>query len=336
MNRKLPRILLTCGEPAGIGPDLCALIAQQDFPCCLAAIGDPGLMAARARLLGLPLALKILAEGETPPAHQAGTLCVAPLACKTEAVPGRLDPANAAHVLDMIRLGAAACLQGRYDALVTPPAHKAVINDAGFSFTGHTEYLAEIVGGYPVMMLATAGLRVALATTHLPLQAVSAAITRPLLHKVIAVLHRDLRQTFGLREPRILVCGLNPHAGEGGYLGREEIETIAPVLDACRSQGMDLRGPLPADTLFLPKYLDTADAVLAMYHDQGLPVLKHKGFGRAVNITLGLPIIRTSVDHGAALDLAGTGQIDASSLVAAVKLAIELSRNSAANPGQSR
>jgi 4-hydroxythreonine-4-phosphate dehydrogenase len=211
---------------------------------------------------------------------------------------------------------------------VTPPVHKGVINAAGIPFTGHTEYIAGITGGEPVMMLAAPGLRVALATTHLPLREVSAAITREGLVRTLRTLHRDLRQRFGIQDPNILVCGLNPHAGEGGHLGREEIEVIEPVLDSLREEGLRLEGPLPADTLFLPKYLDRADAVLAMFHDQGLPVLKHVGFGRAVNITLGLPIIRTSVDHGTALDLAGSGQADAGSLEAAIEAAIALANGS--------
>jgi 4-hydroxythreonine-4-phosphate dehydrogenase len=218
-------------------------------------------------------------------------------------------------------------LAGSFDALVTAPVHKGIINSAGFQFTGHTEFIAEITGGHPVMMLATEGLRVALATTHLPLKAVSAAITAERLSTVITVLHEDLRKRFGLQQPRILVCGLNPHAGEGGHIGREEVEVIEPVLVAFRDAGMHLQGPFPADTVFLPKYLDHADAVLAMYHDQGLPVLKYKGFGQAANITLGLPIIRTSVDHGTALDLAGTGRVDTGSLETAIRVAIEMAQS---------
>jgi 4-hydroxythreonine-4-phosphate dehydrogenase len=322
-----PRLLLTTGEPAGIGPDLCVAVAHKAFPCALTVIGDPDLLAERAARLGLPLQL-ITAENPATARHRPGTLAVWPAARAASRAPGRLDPANAGYVLDIIAEGTRACLAGHYDALVTPPVHKGVINAAGIPFTGHTEYIAGITGGEPVMMLAAPGLRVALATTHLPLREVSAAITREGLARTLRTLHRDLRRRFGIQDPNILVCGLNPHAGEGGHLGREEIEVIEPVLDSLREEGLRLEGPLPADTLFLPKYLDRADAVLAMFHDQGLPVLKHVGFGRAVNITLGLPIIRTSVDHGTALDLAGSGQADAGSLEAAIEAAIALANGS--------
>ena len=319
-----PRILLSSGEPAGIGPDLCLLAgASGSYSCELVVLGDPDLLRSRAQSLGLDIALEPY-RVENPWSPGPGKLRYMPIAGASAARAGCLDPASAPHVLDMLRSGVTACLRGDFDALVTAPVHKGVINDAGFPFTGHTEFIAEMTGGCPVMMLATAGLRVALATTHLPLAEVSAAITSDRLATVIEVLHRDLIARFGVAAPRILVCGLNPHAGEGGHLGREEIEVIEPVLSRLRGQGMDLIGPLPADTLFLPKYLDAADAVLAMYHDQGLPVLKHKGFGRAVNITLGLPIIRTSVDHGTALDLAGTGAIDRGSLDVAVETAVEM------------
>ena len=322
---RLPRILLSAGEPAGIGPDLCALIAQQRFPCALAVVADPELLAARARLLGVPLRLRLLDAAAGLDAQQPGCLDVLPVSCPSAPVCGQLDPAHAAYVLETLELGVRACLAGRFDALVTAPVHKGVINDAGFAFSGHTEFIAAMTGGHPVMMLATEGLRVALATTHLPLKEVSAALTPGRLRAVLDVLHGDLRARFGLADPRILVCGLNPHAGEGGHLGREEIEVIEPVLAALRETGMRLVGPLPADTLFLPQNLDQADAVLAMYHDQGLPVLKYKGFGRAVNITLGLPLIRTSVDHGTALDRAGTGRIDRGSLEAAIQVALDMS-----------
>jgi 4-hydroxythreonine-4-phosphate dehydrogenase len=322
----IPKLLLTTGEPAGIGPDLCAMLAQKALPCDLVAVGDPGLLEARAARLGLPLRVERAEPGEPSREHQPGTLRVWPVATVVEAVPGRLDPANAAYVLATLDQGVKACLAGQFDALVTNPVHKGVINEAGVAFTGHTERIAEITGGEPVMMLAAPGLRVALATTHLPLAEVSRAITRERLDAIVRALHRDLRLRFGIPHPRILVCGLNPHAGEGGHLGREEIEVIEPVLASLRAEGMDLSPALPADTLFLPKYLDKADAVLAMYHDQGLPVLKHLGFGRAVNITLGLPIVRTSVDHGTALDLAGTGKADLGSLEAAVETAIALAQ----------
>jgi 4-hydroxythreonine-4-phosphate dehydrogenase len=323
-----PRLILTTGEPSGIGPDLCVRIAGQELPCDLTVIGDPELLEERAERLGLDLRVEPR-ESETPREHKPGTLRVWPAARAADKTCGRLNPANAAYVLETIAGAARACLDGRYDAMVTAPVHKGVINQAGISFTGHTEYIAGITGGEPVMMLAAPGLRVALATTHLPLSEVSRAITRERLDRILRILHRDLRDRFGIPEPRILVCGLNPHAGEGGHLGREEIEVIEPALEALREEGLRLYGPLPADTLFLPKYLDHADAVLAMYHDQGLPVLKHLGFGRAANITLGLPIIRTSVDHGTALDLAGTGKADAGSLEAAIEAAIDMVRRAA-------
>jgi len=319
----LPRILLTSGEPAGIGPDLCVLAGQLPFPCSLTVIVDPGVLEERAKMLGVGLQLTLLHENRArAKRHKPGQLHVWPMKCLSPPVCGELDKVNAPTVLDTIAAGVCACLEGRFDALVTSPVHKAVINSAGFPFTGHTEYIAQITGGHPVMMLATEGLRVALVTTHLPLKDVSAAITQERLASVIRILHDDLVERFGIIKPRILVCGLNPHAGEGGHLGREEIDVIVPVLTELKCEGMELDGPLPADTLFLPKYLARADAVLAMYHDQGLPVLKYKGFGSAVNITLGLPIIRTSVDHGTALDLAGTGQIDTGSLENAIHTAI--------------
>lgn len=261
----------------------------------------------------------------TPPGH---LYLVEGTRLQTPAVAGRLDETNATYVLKTLAQACDGCLRGDFDALVTAPVHKGVINDAGLPFSGHTEFFAERCQAQPVMLLTTPGLRVALATTHLPLRAVPEAITQTRLEGVIQVLHRDLQGRFGIRQPRILVCGLNPHAGEGGHLGDEEQRVIQPVLERLRRDaGMDLRGPLPADTAFLPPRLAEADAVLAMYHDQGLPVLKQMGFGNAVNVTLGLPIIRTSVDHGTALELAGTGKADAGSLMAALRLAIELAGN---------
>ncbi|MDD2767533.1 MAG: 4-hydroxythreonine-4-phosphate dehydrogenase PdxA [Methylococcus sp.] len=319
-----PRLLLTSGEPAGIGPDLCVLLACLSAPYSLTFLGDPNLLASRARLLGVRLELRVVAAGDAVPIQEAGVLHVLPTRQRTGTEPGRLDPANAAYVLETIAEGTRACLAGHYDALVTAPVQKSVINDAGIVFTGHTEFIAEITGGWPVMMLATQGLRVALATTHLPLSEVSRTITPERLTRVLRVLHSDLVDRFGIPSPRILVCGLNPHAGEGGHLGSEEITVIEPVLERLSREGMSLVGPLPADTLFLPRKLERADAVLAMYHDQGLPVLKYAGFGRAANITLGLPIIRTSVDHGTAIDLAGTGQIDSGSLDEAIRAATEM------------
>jgi 4-hydroxythreonine-4-phosphate dehydrogenase len=320
-------IALTPGEPAGIGPDLVVRLAQEPSAAGLLVIADPDLLAERARRLGLPLEIERVARDRpsvTP--SRPGRLMVLPVETTHPVTPGQLDPANARYVLDTLRIACDGCLDGRFDALVTGPVHKGVINDAGLPFTGHTELLAERCGAEPVMLLAIAHprLRVALATTHLPLRAVSEALTRERLTGVLRILHGDLVARFGIAHPRILVCGLNPHAGEGGHLGTEEIEVITPVLRALRADGMDLVGPLPADTAFLPERLATADALLAMYHDQGLPVLKHLGFGQAVNITLGLPIIRTSVDHGTALDLAGTDRADLGSLRAAIASARDL------------
>lgn len=322
-----PRIALTPGEPAGIGPDLCVQIAQQAHPAELVAVADPALLAQRAAMLGLPLRLLPFDPASPPAPQQAGELRVLAVPLAQPASPGKLDPANSRYVLETLRLAGKGCLAGRFAAVVTAPVHKGVINDAGVPFTGHTELFAELTNApLPVMMLAAGELRVALATTHLPLKDVPAAITPQRLTQVLRILEHDLRRKYGISRPRILVCGLNPHAGEGGHLGREEIEVIEPVLDGLRREGMDLVGPLPADTLFTPRGLAGADAVLAMYHDQGLPVLKHVGFGHAVNVTLGLPIVRTSVDHGTALELAGSGRAEAGSLEAAIAEAIRLSR----------
>lgn len=321
----VPRIAITPGEPAGIGPDLCVLLAQTAHTAELVIVADPALLAARAAQLGLPLALDRYDGAAAPVPQRAGRLCVAAVPLRAAAQNGELNPLNAAYVLDTLRTATRGCMSGEFAALVTGPVHKGVINDAGFAFSGHTEFLADLTRTpQVVMMLLTAGLRVALATTHLPLRDVADAITAPHLEGVLRILHRDLRERFGIAAPRIVVCGLNPHAGEGGHLGTEDRDVVAPVLDMLRAVGLDLIGPLPADTLFIPKYLDTADAVLAMYHDQGLPVLKYKGFGNAVNITLGLPIIRTSVDHGTALELAGRGGADPGSLTAALQLACEI------------
>lgn len=319
------RIALTPGEPAGIGPDLAVLLASLPQAAEIVAVADPELLLQRAHQRGVPLQLREVDLATAPQVHAPGTLSVLPVPLAKPVVAGRLDAANAPYVLDTLRRATALCQQGHCAALVTGPVHKGVINDAGHPFTGHTEFLAELTGTpRVVMMLATPGLRVALATTHLPLRAVADAITPHLLREVLGILHHDLRTKFGITQPRILVCGLNPHAGEGGHLGREEIEVIIPVLESLRGAGMHLEGPLPADTLFTPHQLKRADAVLAMYHDQGLPVLKHKGFGRAVNITLGLPIVRTSVDHGTALELAGNGNVDLGSLQYAAAVAMEM------------
>ncbi len=320
----MPHIALTAGEPAGIGPDLCVQLAQQTLNCRLTVIADPALLQQRAGLLGLPL--QITTAGSV---HHPGQLAVQAVDLAEPVVAGQLNSANAGYVLETLNIACDGCLSGDFTAMVTAPVQKSVINDAGHAFSGHTEYLAErSSAALPIMMLTAATepeLRVALVTTHLPLRDVAAAITPRRLAQTLDILHHDLQRDFGIAAPRILVCGLNPHAGEGGHLGDEEIEIIEPVLEQQRRQGRDIVGPLPADTLFTAKYLNTADAVLAMYHDQGLPVLKHAGFGRAVNVTLGLPIIRTSVDHGTALDLAGSGKANSGSLQEALTLAIRLS-----------
>lgn len=321
-------IAITPGEPAGIGPDLLIQLAAQQPLSQFVVIADPAVLQQRAQQLQLPLIVQQYQPGKKNVKASNHTLTILPISCPAPVAAGQLNTGNARYVVETIKRGAIGCLNHEFSAIVTAPLHKGVINDAGIPFTGHTEYLAELTHAkLPVMMLATEGLRVALATTHLPLSEVSQAITRQSLTEVIAVLHQDLQSQFGIPNPRILVCGLNPHAGEGGHLGTEEIDVIEPVLNTLRQQGMDLSGPLPADTLFTPRYLQQADAVLAMYHDQGLPVLKYKGFGKAINITLGLPIIRTSVDHGTALDLAGTGKADTGSLQAALTLATQLTGN---------
>ncbi len=321
-----PRIALTTGEPAGVGPDICIRLAQTTHATDIVAIGDPELLMARARILNLPLILKPYTQTERP-AQEAGQLRVLSLKTPAPVKTGIPGPANSRYVLDMLDRAVDGCLSGDFDAMVTAPIHKGVINDAGIPFTGHTEYLAaRCKSAFPVMLLAAGGLRVALATTHLPLSEVPRALSKEKLTHTLRVLHAGLQKRFGISRPHILVLGLNPHAGEGGHLGREEIEVITPVLDSLRQQDMHLTGPLAADTAFSKQRLAGVDAVLAMYHDQGLPVLKHAGFGHAVNITLGLPIIRTSVDHGTALDLAGTGRAQPTSLEAALRMAIELSR----------
>lgn len=327
MVNHLKRIALTPGEPAGIGPDLCIALAQSSLPCQLVAIASPDLLLERAKRLGLPLKIIEFNATAPPEPQQAGQMTVMPVNLTAQANAGQLNAANSRYVLKTITKAVQGCVKTLFDAMVTAPVHKAIINDAGFDFSGHTEFIAGVTGGYPVMMLATPGLRVALVTIHLPLAEVSKAITHNRLRQVIRTLDSDLRKRFSVDNPKILVCGLNPHAGENGYLGREEIDIIEPVLNGLRKQGMNLEGPLPADTLFTPKYLEKADAVLAMYHDQGLPVLKHMGFGKAANITLGLPIIRTSVDHGTALDLAGTGLADAGSLQYALETALAMVNN---------
>ncbi|MCI0511282.1 4-hydroxythreonine-4-phosphate dehydrogenase [Chromohalobacter marismortui] len=332
-----PLLVVTTGEPAGIGPDLTLALAASWGPleARVVAVGDPELLAARAARLSLAVRIVPLADGEAVPACRDGVLPVwsVPLRAPTEA--GRLDPGNAAYVLETLDVAIVACRQGRADAMVTAPLHKGAIIEGGYpDFTGHTEYLRDACGvDEVVMLLATErtdpALRVALATTHLPLRAVADAIDAGGLRRVITILAADLQRHFGIARPRILVCGLNPHAGEDGHLGVEERDIIAPTLAAMRDEGVDLVGPLPADTLFTPRHLADADAVLAMYHDQGLPVLKYAGFGEAVNVTLGLPLIRTSVDHGTALELAASGQADAGSLRVALNVAARMARDGA-------
>ncbi len=332
ISHPIPRIAITSGEPAGIGPDICVMLALREIDADITIIGDAELLANRARQLNVNLAIEPYEATETSHRHVKSTLKVLHLPTASPVIAGVLNPANSQYVLNTLTCAMDGCTINNkncsaFDAVVTAPVHKGVINGAGIAFTGHTEFFAEYTNTpQVVMMLVGGGLRVALATTHLALKNVPAAITRDSLETAIRILHKDLVQKFGVANPRILVAGLNPHAGEDGYLGREEIEVINPVLAKLRAEGMQLIGALPADTLFTKKYLENTDCVLAMYHDQGLPVLKHASFGGGVNVTLGLPIIRTSVDHGTALDLAGTGNIDIGSMLAAVNLAIELAR----------
>jgi 4-hydroxythreonine-4-phosphate dehydrogenase len=320
-NSPAAPLVVTAGEPAGIGPELCLALANSPWAEHIVVIADPDMLAERTTKLGLSVSIRAYAAGESAKAGELRVLAE-PLANK--AVCGRLDPANAQSLLDGLKRAVDGCQSGEFSALITAPLQKSVINDAGILFTGHTEYLAELTGApTPVMLLAAGRLRVALATTHLPLSKVPAALTTAGIIEVLEVLHHDLQNKFGISSPRIIVCGLNPHAGEGGYLGAEDQEIIAPAIAACVAKGMDLHGPLPADTAFTPA-AGESDAVLAMYHDQGLPVIKYAGFGNAVNVTLGLPIIRTSVDHGTALDLAGLGTADPGSMLAAIDLAAQL------------
>lgn len=322
---RVPRIAVTCGEPAGIGPDVTLTAAQQPWAAELVAIADPDLLRERARQLGLDIAIHPFDSARVPQAHRPGELTVLPVPLAGTCRPGQLDAGNAAYVVETLNRAVDGCMSREFAAMVTAPVQKSIINDAGIPFSGHTELLAERTGTpRVVMMLAAGDLRVALATTHLPLRAVPDAITPTLLEETLTILHRDLQVTFGIRKPRIAVLGLNPHAGEGGHLGREELDIIIPAMEQLREQGLALSGPHPADTAFNAKLLGESDAVFALYHDQGLPVLKYAGFGNAVNVTLGLPIIRTSVDHGTALDLAGSGRADPGSLRAALALAVQL------------
>lgn len=329
MAASVQRLIVTPGEPAGIGPDLVIQLAQRDWPVELVVCADATLLQERAAMLALPLSLIPYDAKQPAQPQRATTLTLLSEPLLAPVTPGQLCIDNGQYVVNTLARTCDGCLSGEFAALVTGPVHKGVINDAGVSFSGHTEFFEARSGTRKVvMMLATEELRVALATTHLPLKDVAQAITADLLQDVITILHQDLREKFGIADPHVLVCGLNPHAGEGGHMGMEEIDTIIPVLENLRAQGMRLSGPLPADTLFQPKYLEHADAVLAMYHDQGLPVLKYQGFGRGVNITLGLPFIRTSVDHGTALELAGQGKADVGSFITALNLAIKMIVNS--------
>ncbi|MBM7456728.1 4-hydroxythreonine-4-phosphate dehydrogenase [Oceanisphaera litoralis] len=319
------RIAITPGEPAGIGPELMLALAAQDWPAELVVIADPELIQSRADALGKQLTLQPYRPELPPRPQRAGTLTIAPVKLARPATPGVLDEANGLYVLETLKRASDGNMNGEFAAVVTGPVHKGIINKAGVSFSGHTEFFAQ-QANVPdvVMLLATPGLRVAQVTTHIPLAYVAKAITEERLSKIIRILHAELKEKFALPSPRIYVCGLNPHAGEDGHLGREELDIIIPTLETLRAEGMDLVGPLSSDTVFQQKYMQDADAFLAMYHDQGLPVLKYIGFGQAVNITLGLPFIRTSVDHGTALELAGTNKIDAGSMLCALNQAIEM------------
>jgi 4-hydroxythreonine-4-phosphate dehydrogenase len=325
VSTDLPVIVVSSGEPAGIGPDICLALGKRNIPARLAVLGDPTLLAGRARALGERVTLRECATVAQVGPHLVGTVQVIPVALRAPAAPGRLDVANAPYVLDLLRRGVALCSARAAHALVTAPVQKSVISQSGVEFSGHTEFLAQLTGAeQPVMLLVGKSLRVALATTHLPLRAVADALHPAKLERTLRITHADLEQRFGIDAPRILVLGLNPHAGESGTLGEEERAIIEPVVRKLAAEGLAVRGPVSADTAFTPESLDRCDVVVAMYHDQGLPVLKALSFGEIVNVTLGLPIVRTSVDHGTALELAGTGRARADSLVAAVDLALEL------------
>ncbi|WP_407079499.1 4-hydroxythreonine-4-phosphate dehydrogenase PdxA [Candidatus Williamhamiltonella defendens] len=324
MNDNKP-ILITPGEPAGIGPDLVIALAQQHWPVELVVCADPDLLSARAKQMNLPLTLKQYHPKKDSQPCLPSTLSVLPVKVKTTVIAGMLNVNNAPYVIDTLMQACDRCLASEFSALVTGPIQKSVINEAGIPFIGHTEFFAQRCKcSMVVMMLASKKLKVALATTHLPLSAVSSAVTQDHLKQVIRILNHDLKTKFGISHPHIYVCGLNPHAGENGHLGKEEIDVIIPALNLLRQEGMTLIGPLSADTIFHEKYLKHADVILAMYHDQGLPVLKYQGFGQSVNVTLGLPLIRTSVDHGTALDIAGTGKAKVGSFASAVNLAIDM------------
>ncbi len=325
MPADLPVIVVSSGEPAGIGPDICLMLAQHKVHARLAVLGDPAVLEARAAALRARVALRQCSGAEHVGPHLIGSLQVLPVAARAPVVPGELDPANAPYVLDLLRLGVELCRTRAAHALVTAPVQKSVISEAGFRFSGHTEFLAELTGApQPVMLLAGKMLRVALATTHLPLRAVPDALDAERLESLIRIAHDDLQRLFRIDRPRVLVLGLNPHAGESGTLGTEERTIIEPAVRALAARGIRITGPVSADTAFTPESLKTCDLVIAMYHDQGLPVLKALEFGEIVNVTLGLPIVRTSVDHGTALPIAGTGRARDASLLAAIELAIEL------------
>ncbi|PCH97205.1 MAG: 4-hydroxythreonine-4-phosphate dehydrogenase PdxA [Gammaproteobacteria bacterium] len=324
----IKRIAITPGEPAGIGPDLVIAIAQQAWPVEIVIVAAKTLIEARAKQLNLPITL-IDYDANTPAMPQTkSTLTIIDVPLAVPSIAGTLDTDNGAYVVETLKIASDKNMSGEFEAIVTGPVHKGLINKAGISFSGHTEYFANQANcSDVVMMLATEGLRVALVTTHIPLAYVAKAITFERLQKVTRILHQDLQNKFGIKSPKIYACGINPHAGEDGHLGREEIEVMEPAFTQLRNEGMNIIGPLPADTIFQEKYLKDADAILTMYHDQGLPVLKYKGFGSSVNITLGLPFIRTSVDHGTALDLVGTGTADSGSMIEAIKTAIELANS---------
>jgi 4-hydroxythreonine-4-phosphate dehydrogenase len=325
----VPRIVITSGEPAGIGPDACVVLAQSGWDADIVVAADSALLTATARILGLPLSIQAYDSSRPASPHRAGTLSVMHFSAPQPVIAGRPDPRNAAYVIDMLDRACDGCLNGEFAAMVTAPVQKSTLMDAGYAFTGHTEYLAARTrAALPVMLLVSDRLRVALVTTHLALADVPSAITRERLRATLRIVDMDMDRHFSVSAPRIAVLGLNPHAGEAGHLGREEIDVIQPVIQELRAEGLNLEGPVPADTAFTPRFLQTVDVVVAMYHDQGLPVIKHTGFGNGVNVTLGLPILRTSVDHGTALSLARTGTADTGSLRAALALAIELSTRS--------
>ena len=329
-----PRIVVTSGEPAGVGPDACVALAQLDWQADLVVAGDAGLLAETAAALNLPLRIEAYSATQAPTAHRACTLKVLHITTGAPVIPGRLDVRNARYVIDMLDRACDGCSNGEFAAMVTAPVQKSTLMDAGYAFSGHTEYLAARTrAALPVMLLLNDQLRVALVTTHLALADVPRAITRERLRSTLRIVNMDLERYFSLNPPRIAVLGLNPHAGEAGHLGREELDVIQPVIEELKTQGLNLLGPVPADTAFTSRFLKTVDVIVAMYHDQGLPVIKHVGFGHAVNMTLGLPILRTSVDHGTALSLARTGKADTGSLSAALKLAIDLTSSRSPDAG---